>query len=98
MFAAVLAYNRFEFTLSKDDNWQEKQDRLKVAALLDAASDLFESQHLVLANLEGITSGLRSAAQLDSLVPQRGEAEAELKELDGKVRRHLGWGLGFRLR
>jgi hypothetical protein len=44
LFSAVIAYNRLEFTISKDEKWQASQEADKITAVMQQINSVLEGR------------------------------------------------------
>jgi hypothetical protein len=47
LFSAVIAYNRLEFTISKDEKWQASQEADKITAVMQQINSVLEGESVL---------------------------------------------------
>ncbi|GBF90218.1 hypothetical protein Rsub_03351 [Raphidocelis subcapitata] len=85
LFAAAAVYSRCEFTISKDDRWQEARTREKAAATLQRLSELWDAEAEALARAAAAAESLTDAGGAEAAAARQA-AEAELRALDAKAK------------
>mmetsp|Transcript_5675 Transcript_5675/g.12553 ORF Transcript_5675/g.12553 Transcript_5675/m.12553 type:complete len:602 (+) Transcript_5675:38-1843(+) len=86
LFVAAIVYNRLEFTISKDDKWQEAQKAEKLTTVMQQISAVIDEQESILDSVAKLTASLRTADDGDHVARERSQLEASLNALDTKLK------------
>ncbi|MEW5299648.1 MAG: hypothetical protein WDW36_002642 [Sanguina aurantia] len=86
LLAAVIVYNRLEFTLSRDEKWAAGQAQEHLATLMEQVQAIMEDEKDAIARLAKVASSVTQAADVEPAARARAEIEASLKALESKMR------------
>lgn len=86
LFLAVIAYNRMEFTITRDDKWAAARDREALATTMEQIAALLEDEASILSGLAKVTAGVREAGDVDEAQRERAGIEKRLRDLEEKVK------------
>ncbi|EFJ50952.1 hypothetical protein VOLCADRAFT_103748 [Volvox carteri f. nagariensis] len=86
LFVAVIAYNRMEFTITRDEKWEAARSKEVLATYMEQIQALLEDEATVLAGLTRATNQVRDAADVDAAQREKANVEKRLKDLEEKVK------------
>ncbi|GFR43910.1 hypothetical protein Agub_g5044, partial [Astrephomene gubernaculifera] len=85
LFVAVIAYNRLEFTISRDDKWAAARDKEVLAAYMEQIQAALEDEASLLSDLAKAASRVRDTPDVEVAQRERAAVEKRLKGLEDKV-------------
>ncbi|GIL70757.1 hypothetical protein Vretimale_3842 [Volvox reticuliferus] len=86
LFVAVIAYNRMEFTITRDDKWEAARSKEVLATYMEQIQALLEDEATILAGLARATNQVREASEVDNAQREKTTVEKRLKDLEEKVK------------
>lgn len=86
LLLAVIAYNRMETTISRDDKWVEARAREVLATYMEQIQAAIEDQLQLLGGLAKDSEGLRDASGVDAAARRRAGADKQLRDIDDKIK------------
>ncbi|WIA09458.1 hypothetical protein OEZ85_008859 [Tetradesmus obliquus] len=81
-FAAVALYNRLDFTITRDEKWQEGQAHDKALGLIQSLTEYWDREADVLDRLVRLAHSISNRPSADAAPASRQALEAELRPLD----------------
>ncbi|KAG2439265.1 hypothetical protein HXX76_004626 [Chlamydomonas incerta] len=86
LFAAVIAYNRLEFTITRDDKWAAARDKEVLATYMEQIAAALEDEASLMAGFEAATRAVRDAEDVDAAQRKRAAVEKGCRDLEDKVK------------
>ncbi|KXZ52725.1 hypothetical protein GPECTOR_8g119 [Gonium pectorale] len=86
LFVAIIAYNRMEFTITRDEKWAAARDREVLATYMEQLQALLEDELTALSNLTRLAGSLKESAHVDSAARERAAGEKRVKDLEDRVK------------
>ncbi|PNW75344.1 hypothetical protein CHLRE_12g523300v5 [Chlamydomonas reinhardtii] len=86
LFAAVIAYNRLELVITRDDKWAAARDREVLATYMEQIQAALEDEASLMAGFEAATRAVRDTEDVDAAQRKRAAVEKGCKDLEDKVK------------
>ncbi|KAG2498961.1 hypothetical protein HYH03_003150 [Edaphochlamys debaryana] len=86
LFLAAIAYNRMDFTITRDDKWAAARDKEVLATYMEQIQSLLEDEEVIMASLAKATAAVREPADADTAQRERAGVEKRLRDLEDKVK------------
>ncbi|KAG2453544.1 hypothetical protein HYH02_001763 [Chlamydomonas schloesseri] len=86
LFAAVIAYNRLELVITRDDKWAAARDKEVLATYMEQIQAALEDEAALLSGLEAAARAVRDAEDVDAAQRKRAAVEKGCRDLEDKVK------------